>query len=160
LGSKIAEWKTFWRIYSSNYLSFNTNKNKYQTPQGSVLLAGYVVQKFGIVGGKMAGAFNAFAELFAGCINEYVAKPLGQTASSNPSEAGSYYNIGEIPNYNSLIPIAMNAGKPVFDLLPVDFNTIDGGVTFPNNKKKLEDCKKEYEKSCQIILDLLEPLVP
>lgn len=155
LGSKIAEWKDYWKMYNSNYINHKKSEEKYKVPQGNVLLTGYVVQRFGISNGRMATAFEAFAQLFTGCINEYVARPLGQTFGT-----GQFFNIGEIPNYNSLIPIAMNAGKPIFDLVSKDFHAIDGSsITYTNSKIKMSECKAAYTKSCKVILELLQPII-
>lgn len=83
---------------------------------GSPKFSGYVLQQFNINSSRKTAAWRAWAEQVPQNIQNFVVSPL---EPNNIVNSSNYY-LGDFKNFNSLIPLAQDALKPIFELTSND----------------------------------------
>lgn len=111
LGPTLREWRAIW----SN-LSPKAPKDV-SIPAGSMTPAGYVVMQHGIRDSRPVVAYQRWMERIPAVYRQAV---LDAATSQWPKVAVDPYNLSLLKHYRSLMPMAMEARKPIFDLKPAD----------------------------------------
>ena len=83
---------------------------------GSPKFSGYILQQFNINSSRKTAAWRAWAEQVPQNIQNFVVSPL---EPNNIVNSSNYY-LGDFKNFNSLIPLAQDALKPIFELTSND----------------------------------------
>lgn len=109
LGNKLLAWASEWNQIRNAY-----NATDIAIPNGTPKFLGYVIQQHNIRDNAtgMTRGWQIFADQIAPTIMTNIVNklvPLSQVVIRTD------YNLGQIPNFHSLIPYSLNARKPVFD---------------------------------------------
>ncbi len=107
---------------------------------GQPKFSGYILQQFNRYRSRKTKAFEEWGEQIPKNIKEYVINPL-TTNDLVPYSLllkQKNYKIAEFKNYNSLIPLAQVALKPVFELTSTD-GVVGGHIQY------VKDCLDEFE---------------
>lgn len=112
LGDRLTVWKTEWED--------RQNRNKaldIALPNGSIKPLGYVVMQHGIKESRPVQSYLKWANRIPAVFEEYVLKTAvtaGKNVENDPN------CLALLKHYHSLIPMAMEARKPIFLLKPAD----------------------------------------
>lgn len=112
LGASFCTWRASWREL--------TGKNpdpELQLPKGEIKPLGYVVMQHGLGGGPRLKAYQRWIDRFPA---EYRESVLGEAPSQSLKAADDPNCLAMLKHYRSLMPMAMEARKPVFALKPAD----------------------------------------
>ena len=144
-------------------------------PEGNPKMLGVVSQNYRVYGAdnqegsKMTSAFAEWADKIATITNKKLApslKKLDMIVSEDlfkkVVDYDKPYNLANIQDFNTLIPISQKLSKPIFELIEEDGNW--GGAVWSkkqNNKDvgvkhKIEESKIIYERLAKSICGLLE----
>lgn len=85
-------------------------------PTGDMRPAGYVLQQHGVRLGRAVGAYQRWMERIPGTYREQILED-GATAPAIDADPNC---LAQVKHYRSLVPMAQDARKPVFDLKPAD----------------------------------------
>ena len=113
-------------------------------PKGKPKFSGYILQQFNVYRSKKAKAWKKWEEDIPNYINNYVRMPLFEL-DENLSITEDI-KLGDFKNYHSLIPMAQNALKPIFELKGND-GIIGAHHEYVNN------CYTEFETLAKEIID-------
>lgn len=113
LGPTLREWRKGW------------NKRKDELPAGANISlpggemqpVGYVVMQHGIRDSRPVKAYQRWLERIPGVYREAV---LQEASNTVPAPEKDPYNLALLKHYRSLMPLAMDARKPMFFLKPAD----------------------------------------
>jgi chromosome partitioning protein len=115
------------RVFSDWIRNYNNSKNRtgslpFIIPPGTPKFSGYILQQFNIYRARKTKAYEKWSLQIPQYIVDYVVSPLTDPDLSilNLVLPLSNYQIGEFKNYHSLIPMAQNGLKPVFELTGAD----------------------------------------
>jgi chromosome partitioning protein len=103
-----AEWKTRVALNPADDLPL---------PAGDLRALGYVILQFGLRDSGLVKAYDRWAQKIPGIYEEYILGPKGLSQSSDNVHD---HQIAMLKHYRSLIPMAMEARKPIFDLKASD----------------------------------------
>jgi cellulose biosynthesis protein BcsQ len=112
LGPSLRKWRTSWEEL--------TSKNpdaELQLPGGKIEPLGYVVMQHGIRDNRPPRAYQRWIDRFPGVYRESV---LGDKNNTDLSASADPFCLATLRHYRSLMPMAMEARKPVFSLKPAD----------------------------------------
>lgn len=112
LGPRLAEWRTAWR----ERLSKNPNPSLV-LPRGGMKPAGYVVVQRPV---RLDRPVHSYEEWMKQIPFEYAASVLGQPEPNLSSPTGDPNCLKVLRHYGSLIQLANEARKPIFNLNPAD----------------------------------------
>lgn len=112
--------------------------------------SGYVLQQFNKYRKKETKAFKNWSNQIPQIINEYIVGPLTENELEKYDLVQDLddYKFAEFKNYNSLIPLAQDAQKPIFELTSKD-GVIGGHISY------VRDCKKEFEDISHRFIELI-----
>ena len=117
---------------------------------GTPKFTGYILQQFNKYRKREAKAFENWSGQIPKTIEDYIISPL-TTSTLSKYDLVQYqdnYKIAEFKNYNSLIPLAQAAQKPIFELTSKD-GVIGGHISYVN------ECKKEFIEIANKFLEVL-----
>ncbi len=109
LGPTLDEWKSEWQSAKSR---FGPNKGTVDIPAGEMTPIGYVTMNFGARDNKPVAAFQKWADQIPGV---FKAEVLRSEQAKDES-----FQLAELKNYRSLMPMAQSAHKPMFRLKTAD----------------------------------------
>ncbi|MBM3853383.1 MAG: ParA family protein [Verrucomicrobia bacterium] len=141
LGPTLGNWRRDWKIRLGQ-----NPANGLLLPAAIMKPLGYVVLQFGIRDSRPVSAYEKWANRIPATFAE---KVLGH--SSHSAEAGAHdpYCLGLLKHYRSLMPMAMEARKPIFRLKPSDGAI--GAHTYSVN-----ECEEDFRRLASRILEHLE----
>lgn len=113
LGPVLREWRGQWPARRDQAAGLNID-----APRGLMSPLGYVLSQHGVYGNRPAAAFNRWMHRFPAEFRDSMVPEQGAYSGDKPEE--DPYFLGRIKNYRSLMPMAMEARKPIFDLRPAD----------------------------------------
>ena len=105
VGTSIAEWKRQWETAREN----KPEGLNFGMPNGDTRPLGYVTQQFSTYRKEVAAAYMQWLGRVPDTYAEGVEKPLGWKVSTDAE-------IAQIPNLYSLIPLAQETNKAIFEL--------------------------------------------
>ena len=108
---------------------------------------GYVLSQHGVYGNRPAAAFNRWMHRFPAEFRDSMLPD--ENAFSGTAPEDDPYFLGRIKNYRSLMPMAMEARKPVFDLRPAD-----GAIGA--HMAAVQECRVAYRELARRVLAKLE----
>lgn len=111
---------------------------------------GYVVLQFGIRDSRPVRAYEKWARRIPVTFRE---KVLGQSSDGPDSTEGDPNCLGLLKHYRSLMPMAMEARKPIFQLKPADGAI--GAHTY-----SVQDCAKDFRQLAIRILEAVRDFEP
>lgn len=133
------------RVFASWIQDFQMSKQRigdvdFNCILGQPKFSGYILQQFNKYRSRKTKAFEEWANQIPKNMEEYVINPLSvQPLSSFELYLRlDDYKIAEFKNYNTLIPLAQSALKPVFELTTVD-GVVGGHIEY------VRRCLKEFE---------------
>ena len=112
LGNRLETWHEEW----IERLSKNPEPSL-QLPEGKMYPLGYVVMQHGIKESRPVKSYLAWANKIPSIFRHFVLKEKGNTTASIDEDE---YCLALLKHYHSLIPMAMEARKPIFLLKPSD----------------------------------------
>jgi chromosome partitioning protein len=112
LGPSLATWRSSWRE-----LVTKNPDPLLDLPPGRIQPIGYVVMQHGMRENQSPKAYQRWIERFPGAYREFV---LEEPEAASPPAAEDAHCLAMLKHYRSLMPMAMEARKPVFLLKPAD----------------------------------------
>ncbi|HEV7570448.1 MAG TPA: ParA family protein [Thermoanaerobaculia bacterium] len=112
LGPALRSWRESWR----ELLTKNPDASL-DLPAGEILPLGYVVMQHGMRENRPPKAYLRWIERFPVAYRESV---LAEPVNAGMEAADDPYCLAMLKHYRSLMPMAMEARKPVFALKPAD----------------------------------------
>ena len=119
LGPTLVDWKEEWTRRLDNW-SRSKEKPDYSDfilPEGKMKPIGYLCQQYGVKLNKPVKAYNKWVQKIPAAYREFVLK---EEISENIKQEDDPHCIATIRHYRSLVPIAQEHRKPIFDLTPAD----------------------------------------
>ena len=113
LGPTLRDWRKGWKKRIDE-LPENTG---IEVPSGEMQPAGYVIMQHGIRDSRPVHAYQRWMDRIPGVYREVV---LNESVSRPPTVAADPHNLALLKHYRSLMPLAMEARKPMFSLRPAD----------------------------------------
>lgn len=114
IGIRLAKWKKEWNKRRTE----NPNPKELEVPNKPMEPIGYIISQYSTRNSKPAQAFRRWAnripEVFAMDVMGEATVPSERTVENDP------YCIAMLRNYFSMVPMAMEAKKPMFSLKPAD----------------------------------------
>lgn len=111
LGPTLNYWREVWRDL------LNKAPPEVQMPKGSMQPVGYIVMQHGIRDSRPVKAYQRWLDRIPQTYRESV---LVEEAAGNISVADDPYMLALLKHYRSLMPMAMEANKPIFFLKSAD----------------------------------------
>lgn len=109
VGQSIRAWVTQWKTALTNKpagLNFGL-------PKGSPRPLGYVSQQFSVYRKKASAAYQQWLDRLPEAYTTGIVEPLASVGIPAP---GGEHQIASLPNFYSLVPIAQEANKAIFEL--------------------------------------------
>lgn len=113
LGPMLGIWRKGWR----QRLAHKPNDLNIPMPSGKMNPAGYIIMQHAERRNRPAKAFQRWAEKIPRAYRDHV---LNSTEETNGSSQTNLNEVGLIKNYQSLMPLAQDARKPIFLLKPAE----------------------------------------
>ena len=113
LGPTLNRWRAEWKLRIDRWI-----EPKFALPQGKMQPIGYVVQQYGIRLSRPIKAYDRWVNRMPEVYSKFV---LGKTHDNIPPSPSVDQNcLGTIKHYRSLVPMAQDVRKPIFDLTSAD----------------------------------------
>ena len=141
LGPTLEKWRQDWKIRLSQ-----NRAEDIVLPAAVMEPLGYVVLQFGIRDSRPVTAYEKWARRIPSTFAE---KVLGNPPASPDAPQDDSNCLGLLKHYRSLMPMAMEARKPIFRLKPSDGAI--GAHTY-----SVKDCEKDFHNLASRILERLE----
>jgi cellulose biosynthesis protein BcsQ len=109
VGSSTAKWVKDWATARAT-LSIQID---FDLPEGRPVPLGYLSQQFSVYRREPSAAFRKWMAEIPAAYEEGVLQPLREVNIKPPMEDP---DLGALPNYYSLVPIAQASNKPIFEL--------------------------------------------
>ena len=139
LGPKLQEWRKGWSIRLANWPSAD-----FPLPKGEMKPSGYMVQQHGVRLDRPIRAYdkwiNRMPETYAKHLLENEQGPYPDKPENDPN------CLATVKHYRSLVPMAQEARKPIFELL-----TADGAIG--SHAAAVERAYKDFENMAKSIVD-------
>jgi len=111
LGPTLREWRGIWTDL------LDKAPKDVSMPKGQMLPAGYVVMQHGMRDNRPVKAYQRWMDHIPKVYRQAV---LDEATSTSVNVAQDPYNLALLKHYRSLMPLAMEARKPMFYLKPAD----------------------------------------
>ena len=136
LGPTLRSWKNLWRKRLDNW---DTNAEKsnfpdFRLPQGKMQPIGYLCQQHGVRLDRPVIAYDKWVQRIPDVYREYVLK---ETPPKKLRQEDDPYCLATIKHYRSLIPMAQEHRKPIFNL-----TSADGAIG--SHANAVRDAKKDF----------------
>jgi cellulose biosynthesis protein BcsQ len=112
LGPSLRSWRASWQE-----LAAKNPDPELVMPEGKIEPLGYVVMQHGVRGSLPPKAYQRWIDRFPA---EYRESVLDEPTSQSFQASGDPHCLAMLKHYRSLMPMAMEARKPVFALKPAD----------------------------------------
>jgi len=113
LGPTLARWRFEWSRRRTNW-----QVPDFELPEGAMKPIGYIVQQYGVQLGRPVKAYekwvNRMPESYARCLMDEKQGPFAETPARDK------FCIATVKHYRSLVPMAQEARKPIFELTSAD----------------------------------------
>ena len=130
LGPTLREWRGIWQDLLVKA------PGDIDLPQGAMQPAGYIVMQHGIQDSRPAKAYKRWMDRIPGVYREAV---LDEKVANAPDVAKDPYCLSLLKHYRSLMPMAMEARKPIFFL-----KSADGAIGA--HLEAVRNCYTDFEK--------------
>jgi cellulose biosynthesis protein BcsQ len=140
LGPSLRAWRREWQDRLARANDFDEEMN---LPAGEMRPAGYVVMQHSIRDSRPVKAYQRWIEAVPTVYREAV---LNQKVEEAPTVDQDPYRLALLKHYRSLMPMAMDAHKPMFMLKPSD-GAIGAHV------QAVQDCFKDFQALARRLAD-------
>lgn len=130
LGPTLQNWRVVWAELLPKA------PDKLAMPKGTMQPVGYVVMQHGMRDSRPVKAYQRWMDRIPSTYREAV---LHESPNSTPTVAGDPYNLALLKHYRSLMPLAMDANKPMFFL-----KSVDGAIGA--HQEAVRSCYMDFEK--------------
>lgn len=145
LGPTLQKWRKGWQKRLDEAPASLT-----KLPAGSMQPAGYVVLQHATRQSRPVKAYLRWAERIPG---EYRSAMKLPAEAIIPTVENDPYCLAQLKHYRSLMPLAMEAGKPIFHLKPAD-GAIGAHVA------AVEECRKDFHRLARRLAKATELELP
>jgi chromosome partitioning protein len=143
LGPTLRSWKNQWQKRLDNWNS-GTEKALYpdfQLPQGKMQPIGYLCQQYSVRLDRPVKAYDKWVQRIPEVYREFV---LGTASDSKVRQENDEYCLAIIKHYRSLIPMAQEHRKPIFNL-----TSADGAIG--SHANAVQDAKRDFKQLAEKI---------
>jgi chromosome partitioning protein len=130
LGPTLNEWREVWRGLLEKAPA------DVPMPKGAMQPIGYIVMQHGILNNRPVKAYQRWLDQIPKIYREFV---LSEVATSNISVVDDPYMLALLKHYRSLMPMAMEANKPIFFL-----KSADGAIGA--HQEAVASCYSDFKK--------------
>lgn len=123
-------WRTQWHGYQEH-------AQRYMNPLG------YILSQHSVYGARPASSYNNWKHRFPAEFRKTMVAAQEAHSGNEPEHDPNF--LGRIKNYRSLMPLAVEARKPIFDLRPAD-----GAIGA--HMAAVQECDTAYKELAQRIL--------
>ena len=139
LGPTLRDWRRDWRKRLENW-----EASQFPLPQGEMEPLGYVVQQHGVRLNRPVKAYDKWVNRMP---KEYARMLLGQAEGPfSATPAQDEHCLATIRHYRSLVPMAQESRKPIFQLTPAD-GAIGG------HSRAVSDAYQDYKRLARDIIE-------
>lgn len=137
LGPTLRSWKNLWSKRLDNWRSSIEAKefSSFQLPEGKMKTVGYICQQHSVRLDRPVKAYDKWVQRIPAVYREYV---LDKDAEQKIRQEDDPYCLAIIKHYRSLIPMAQEYRKPIFNLTPAD-----GAIG--SHANAVHDAKKDFK---------------
>lgn len=148
LGPTLRSWKNLWRKRLDNWNGSAEKQNfsGFQLPQGRMQPIGYLCQQHGVRLDRPVKAYDKWVQRIPEVYREFV---LNEEISAKIRQEDDPYCLATIKHYRSLIPMAQEHRKPIFNL-----TSADGAIGAHANA--VQDAKKDFRQLATRIAEQME----
>ena len=136
LGPTLRDWRRNW---SEN--AYPRVPPGVDAPRGVMRAAGYVVLQHAVRLDRPVLAYDRWLRRIPAEFHESV---LGETGATPPADQDPY-RLASLRNYRSLMPLAQDARKPMFDLRPAD-------GALGSTARFVQNCEREFRQLARVVL--------
>jgi cellulose biosynthesis protein BcsQ len=146
LGPTLRSWKNLWRKRLDNWEASADKANfpEFLLPKGEMQTIGYVCQQHGVRLDRPVKAYDKWIQRIPEVYRESVLQETPPTTRIRQEE--DPYCLATIKHYRSLVPMAQEHRKPIFNL-----TSADGAIGAHANA--VQDAKKDFRQLAQRIAD-------
>ncbi len=144
LGNKLALWKREWKQCADAWNTAESDE-ELRIPSGDPIFAGYVLQQHNVRSTSKDGMTKGWS-IYNSQIEEAVKRLLAEKLELTHQ---SQWELGKIPNLDSLVPYSQNARKPIYECKSAD------GLR-GEHITKARDSKKLYDEIIDNIEEILQ----
>jgi len=143
------------RVFATWIRNYTLSKNRigalpFATPNGTPKFSGYILQQFNVYRSRKTKAYQQWGTQIPTYIQNFVVNPLNapDLALLDLTLNLTNYEIAQFKNYHSLIPMAQDSLKPVFELTGSDGII---GAHF----QYVEACREEFENTANYFTSII-----
>ena len=144
LGPTLRDWRTGWAAR----VPHNPDPQLH-LPEGDMRPAGYVMQQHGVRLGRAVGAYQRWMQRIPGTYRTAV---LGLDGPA-PGLDDDPNCLAQLKHFRSLVPMAQDARKPVFDLKPAD-------GAFGGHQAAVQGARRDFARLAMAVADAVGLDVP
>lgn len=138
LGPTLKNWKNLWnkRLSNWNESPERASHPTFELPQGKMQPIGYLCQQHSV---RLDRPVKAYDKWISRIPNVYRGSVLDKKDNSDVNLENDPYCLATIKHYRSLIPMAQEYRKPIFNLTPAD-----GAIG--SHANAVQDAKKDFKQ--------------
>lgn len=143
LGPTLRSWKSLWKKRLNNWAdsSEHTSYPLFELPDGNMQPVGYLCQQHSVRLDRPVKAYDKWVQRIPGVYRDAV---LGEKLTKTVKPEDDEYCLATIKHYRSLIPMAQEHRKPIFNL-----TSADGAIG--SHSVAVQGAKKDFQKLAQTI---------
>lgn len=143
LGPTLRSWKGLWRKRLENWQDSEERERhrEFLLPEGKMKPIGYLCQQHSVRLDRPVKAYDKWVKRIPDMYRE---KVLGETPVKGMEQESDPYCLATIKHYRSLIPMAQEHRKPIFNL-----TSADGAIG--SHANAVQDAKKDFRQLAQKI---------
>ncbi|MFH0924037.1 MAG: AAA family ATPase [bacterium] len=146
LGPTLRNWKILWERRLDNWRNSNEAKCDYPNvhwPEGKMQSIGYLCQQPGV---RLSRPIKAYDKWFNRIPSVYRESILNERVDNDMIPENDSYCLGTIKHYRSLVPMAQEHRKPIFNL-----TSADGAIG--SHANAVTDAKAEFRRLARVIAE-------
>jgi cellulose biosynthesis protein BcsQ len=144
LGPTLRDWRQGWQTRKQGKVP-----PKLDLPAGQMQPVGYVILQHVAVQGRTVKAYQRWIDRIPGAFHEEV---LGESPPS-PTVHSDPYQLASLKHYRSLMSMAQEARKPIFDLRPAD-------GALGSHASAVRDCRLDFEQLARRVAEACGVPIP
>lgn len=138
LGPTLRSWQSLWKKRLDNWITSSETNNypNFKLPQGKTQTIGYLCQQHSVRLDRPVKAYDKWVNRIPNVYREAV---LNQESKTTVKQKDDPYCLATIKHYRSLIPMAQEHRKPIFNL-----TSADGAIG--SHANAVQDAKKDFKE--------------
>lgn len=146
LGPTLKNWKNLWqkRLDNWNSGSEKDHYSDFKLPHGKMQPVGYLCQQHGIRLDRPVKAYDKWVQRIPGVYREHVLSE--NPAANDMHQEDDPYCLATIKHYRSLVPMAQEHRKPIFNL-----TSADGAIG--SHANAVQEAKADFKHLAQVIAE-------